>query len=74
MNWIDRWFAQRRVRALKQRIARMRNEVKASSSEETMMPALDTFNHQVLMERIGVLEKAVEKIESGRIHSPDISP
>lgn len=72
MNWIDRWLEQRRVRALKQRIARMKSEVQAAEVEP-LMPVLDTFNHRVLLERIIVLEKAVEKIEMGRVGSPDTS-
>ena len=63
MNWLARWLDRRRVRKLKQRLARMK--IKAQEAEvEPLMPMVETISGRILRERIKVLEKAVEKIPS----------
>lgn len=63
MNWLTRWLDRRRVRKLKQRLARMK--IKAQEAEvEPLMPMVETISGRILRERIKVLEKAVEKIPS----------
>lgn len=66
MNWIERWLEQRRVNALKKRIARMKNEAEEAELIP-LMPAVETISHKIRLERIVVLEKAIEKIEADKI-------
>ena len=63
MNWIEKWFEQRRVKALKRKIARMKSEAEAVD-DLPLMPAVETTSHRIRLERIVILEKAIEKIES----------
>lgn len=63
MNWITRWLDKRRVKDLKRRISQMK--IKAEEVEaELRMPTLETISGRILHERIELLEKAVEKLES----------
>jgi hypothetical protein len=62
MNWIREWLDQRRIKALKSKIARMRIEAEAAAVEP-LMPAVETISHRIRLERLVVLERAVEKIE-----------
>lgn len=63
MNWITNWLDKRRVNALKRRISRMK--VKAEEAEvEPLMPMVETISGRILRERIMVLEKAIEKLDS----------
>lgn len=66
MNWFSRWLDKRRVIDLKRRISemKMRAERAAEVEAELRMPTLATMTGRILRERIVVLEKAVEKIES----------
>ncbi len=72
MNWIERWLEQRRVKALKKRIARMKNEAK-EAEVIPLMPAVETISHRIRLERIVVLEKAIEKIEAEKDAGPNPS-
>ncbi|MDB5763466.1 MAG: hypothetical protein JWQ21_2461 [Herminiimonas sp.] len=63
MNWIEQWMERRRVKALKIKIERMKSEAK-EAEVEPLMPAVETISRRILLERIVVLEKAMEKIES----------
>ncbi|MES2935942.1 MAG: hypothetical protein V4805_20935 [Pseudomonadota bacterium] len=63
MNWIEKWFEQRRVKALKRKVARMKSEAEAADVLP-LMPAVETTSHRIRLERIIILEKAIEKIES----------
>lgn len=65
MNWIERWMERRRVKALKRQIARMKNEAKAAEIEP-LMPAVETISNRIRRERLVILEKAIEKIESDK--------
>lgn len=65
MNWIKRWFDERRVKALKRKIARMKNEAK-EADVEPLMPAMETISNRIRRERIVVLEKAIEKIDADK--------
>lgn len=65
MNWISRWFEARRVKALKKKIARMKNEAK-EAEVEPLMPAVETISNRIRRERIVVLEKAVEKMDADK--------
>ena len=63
MNWITKWRDKRRVDKLKARILKMKlcvDEVEA----DLRMPTVETISGRILRERIAVLEKAVEKLES----------
>lgn len=72
MNWIERWLEQRRINALKKKIARMR--VEAEEAEVIpLMPAVETISHRIRLERIVVLEKALEKIEADKAGDADSS-
>lgn len=63
MNWIMNWLDKRRVKDLKRRISQMK--AKAEEVEaELRMPTLETISGRILQERIELLEKAVEKLES----------
>lgn len=63
MNWVTRWLEKRRVKDLKRRISQMK--IKAEEVEaELHMPTLETTSGRILKERIVLLEKAVEKLES----------
>lgn len=59
MNWLERWVARRRVKALKSKIAEMKQDAKAAQEDRLALSAA-TITH-----RIELLEKAVEKIEAG---------
>ena len=72
MNWIEKWFEQRRVHALKKKIARMKSEA-AAADELPLMPAMETTSHRIRQERIVILEKAIEKIESHHAARADVS-
>ena len=63
MNWITRWLDKRRVKNLKRRISQMKMKVEEVEAE-LLMPTVETISGRILRERIVVLEKAVEKIES----------
>ena len=65
MGWIDKWIERRRIKALKRKLSRMKKEARAAE-EEPLMPAMETISRKIRLERIDVLEKAVEKIESRR--------
>jgi hypothetical protein len=72
MNWISRWMERRRVNKLKSKLAKMKRAASAAAVEP-LMPAVDTISGRIRLERIDVLEKAVEKIDarqSPRIHPP----
>lgn len=63
MNWITRWIDKRRVEKLKKRISQMK--LCAETVEADLrMPTVETISGRILRERIVVLERAVEKIES----------
>lgn len=62
MDWLQKWLDRRRVKALKLKIARMKIEAEAAEVEP-LMPAVETISHRIRMERLVVLEKAVEKID-----------
>lgn len=70
MNWIQRWFDERRVKALKRKIMRMKNEAK-EAEVEPLMPAMETISNRIRRERIVVLEKAIEKIDADKNDGPD---
>ena len=61
MNWLDKWLNKRRVNAFKAKVARMKSEAEAAEIEP-LMPAVETISRRIRLERIMVLEKAVEKI------------
>ncbi|MGV3655148.1 MAG: hypothetical protein ACO1N5_13135 [Noviherbaspirillum sp.] len=63
MGWIEKWIEKRRIKALKRKLSRMKKEARAAE-EEPLMPAMETISRKIRLERIDVLEKAVEKIES----------
>jgi hypothetical protein len=65
MNWFRRWIEQRRVKKLKLKIAKMKREAEAAAVEP-LMPAVNTISGRIRLERIDVLEKAVEKIDAQR--------
>ena len=69
MNWIEKWLETRRIHSLKRKIARMKSEAKAAEIEP-LMPAVETTSHRIRLERIVILEKAVEKIESRKPSDP----
>lgn len=62
MGWIEKWMERRRIKALKRKLARMKKEARAAE-EAPLMPAMETISRKIRLERIDVLEKAVEKIE-----------
>jgi hypothetical protein len=72
MNWFEKWMERRRIKALKQKLARMKREAEVAEVE-LAMPALETVSRKIRLERITVLEKAVQGIESksGAAESPD---
>ena len=63
MNWIARWLEKRRVEQLKARILKMKLCVEAVEAD-LRMPTVETISGRILRERIVVLEKALEKLES----------
>lgn len=63
MNWIARWLEKRRVEQLKARILKMKLCVEVVEAD-LRMPTIETISGRILRERIDVLEKAVEKLES----------
>jgi len=69
MNWLEKWIARRRVKALKSKISEMKQDAKAAQEDQLALSAA-TITH-----RIELLEKAVEKIEASAnpSHSSDSS-
>lgn len=63
MNWIKSWFEKRHSRELKRKIAKMRAQV-VEVQADLGMPTLETISGRILQERILLLEKAVETMES----------
>jgi hypothetical protein len=63
MNWITRWLEKRHVDQLKARILKMKLCVETVEAD-LRMPTVETISGRILRERIVVLEKAVEKLES----------
>lgn len=62
MEWIQKWLDERRVRALKRKVERMRME--ADEAElEPLMPAMETISRRIRLERLVILERAMEDIE-----------
>lgn len=71
MNWIAIWIEQRRLRALKRQIARMKNAAKAAEAEpEPLTPRIETLYNRLRKEKIVILEKTVERIEAKRKTHP----
>jgi hypothetical protein len=58
MNWIQRWMDRRRVKDLKIKIAQMKTEAEAAELDHLMLSAC------TISQRIQLLEKAVDKLES----------
>ena len=71
MSWIEKWMERRRVKALKRKLAHMKKEARMAE-EQPLLPAMETVSRKIRLERIDVLEKAVEKIESRR--DPTVKP
>lgn len=63
MDWIQKWIDRRRVNALKLKIERMKIEARAAEIEP-LMPAMETISRKIRLERLVVLEKAIDKIEN----------
>lgn len=63
MDWLSNWLNQRRVNALKEKVARIKSEAEAADIVP-LMPAVETVSRRIRLERIVVLERAVEKIET----------
>jgi hypothetical protein len=62
MEWLHKWLDERRVRALKKRVERMRME--ADEAElEPLMPAMETISRRIRRERLVILERAMNDIE-----------
>ncbi|MDQ9170836.1 hypothetical protein Q8A64_10485 [Oxalobacteraceae bacterium R-40] len=62
MEWIQKWLDERRVRALKKRVERMRMEAQEAELEP-LMPAMETISRRIRLERLVVLERVVHDIE-----------
>ncbi len=62
MEWLDKWLDERRVRALKKRVERMRMEAEEAELEP-LMPAMETISRRIRRERLVVLERAMQDIE-----------
>jgi hypothetical protein len=68
MEWLHKWLDERRVRALKKRVERMRME--ADEAElEPLMPAMETISRRIRRERLVILERAMNDIERRRAAS-----
>ena len=63
MNWIKSWIDKRHMRDLKRKIEKMKTQVEEVEAD-LGMPTLETISGRILRERIDLLEKAVETIES----------
>lgn len=62
MEWIQKWLDERRVKALKKRVERMRMEAEEADLEP-LMPAMETISRRIRLERLVILERAMEDIE-----------
>ncbi|MGV3741949.1 MAG: hypothetical protein ACO1NO_06540 [Burkholderiaceae bacterium] len=62
MEWIQKWLDERRVRALKKRVERMRMEAEEAELEP-LMPAMETISRRIRRERLVILERAMQDIE-----------
>lgn len=62
MNWFERWLERRRVEALKRKVARMRAEAQEAELVP-LMPAMETVSRRIRLERLDLLERAVEQID-----------
>ena len=62
MEWLHKWLDDRRVRALKKRVERMRMEVEEAELEP-LMPAMETISRRIRRERLVILERAMNDIE-----------
>lgn len=62
MEWLHKWLDERRVRALKKRVERMRMEVEEAELEP-LMPAMETISRRIRRERLVILERAMNDIE-----------
>jgi hypothetical protein len=62
MEWIRKWLDERRVNALKQKVEKMKAEA-AEAEVEPLMPAMETISRRIRLERLVVLERAVNDIE-----------
>jgi hypothetical protein len=62
MEWIQKWLDERRVKALKKRVERMRMEAEEAALEP-LMPAMETISRRIRLERLVILERAMHDIE-----------
>ncbi len=62
MEWIQKWLDERRVKALKKRVERMRTEAEEAELEP-LMPAMETISRRIRLERLVILERAMRDIE-----------
>jgi hypothetical protein len=62
MEWLHKWLDERRVRALKKRVERMRMEAEEAELEP-LMPAMETISRRIRRERLVILERAMNDIE-----------
>jgi hypothetical protein len=62
MEWLHKWLDERRVRALKKRVERMRMEAEEAELEP-LMPAMETISRRIRRERLSILERAMNDIE-----------
>jgi hypothetical protein len=65
MIWLEQWIERRRLHSLKQKIARLKKEA-AEAENYTGLPAFDGATQKIRLERIVVLEQAVDKLEGGK--------
>jgi hypothetical protein len=62
MNWFERWMEQRRIESLKRKVAKLRSEAEEAELIP-LMPAMETISRRIRLERLDLLEKAVEQID-----------
>ena len=63
MGWISRWNEQRHMRELKRKVAKLKMHL-AEVQVDLGMPTLETISRRIAQERIILLERAVETLES----------
>jgi hypothetical protein len=68
VGWIQKWVDRRRIRALKAKVARLKIDAEKAEEEDLvrLMPAVETISARIRSERLAVLEKALEKIDTSR--------
>jgi hypothetical protein len=73
MEWIQKWLDERRVKALRKRVERMRMEAEEAELEP-LMPAMETISRRIRLERLVILERAMQDIERRHVAGTAESP